>query len=518
MGRNGLVILVLAILAYGFNFWGPSIYMLDEAKNAGCAAEMIYCGDYITPYFNGEYHDKPALQYYFMIAGFKLFGVNAFGARFFSVAMGIGMVLSVFWFTRRLAGAEAAFYTCLILISSLQLAVQFRLAVPDPYLLFLLVTALLAFCVGYIENNARLLYLFYALVALAFVAKGPIAFALPGLSILLFLLWRKDLRWSTLIRLKLPMGVVLVLLLGAPWYLAVGLATGGDWLAYFFLTHNMQRYVTTFEGHAGFPLDVVVIALGALIPFSFFLPQAMVSAFKKSGEDQALQFCICVCAAVFSFFLFSKTILPSYPEPCFPFIAIIIGTYLTTAGRSIRNDRLIVNCALALLVLFLVPLGVLIAIERDPVLTGLEHLCWYFIPLPIGGALALLFVATKRLHDAILVYAFSSIVTIALAYSFVFPAVDARNPVSRSKHLLTEFDGPVAYFITINPAYVFEYGKKITKLTSERAVQNFISSNDRALIITTSEHLATLEKLGLRPVFQGKNLFESSVSIVTVTP
>src|SRR4051812_26803601 len=78
------IVLGLAIIVYGWNFWGTSIYMLDEAKNAGSAAEMIRRDDYLVPTFNGEFHDKPALQYFFMIAAYKLFGVNAFGARIFS--------------------------------------------------------------------------------------------------------------------------------------------------------------------------------------------------------------------------------------------------------------------------------------------------------------------------------------------------------------------------------------------------------------------------------------------------
>src|ERR1700754_2930116 len=118
------IVLLLAITVYGWNFWGTSIYMLDEAKNAGSAAEMIRRSDYFVPTFNGEFHDKPALQYFFMIAGYKMFGVNAFGARIFSVIMGVLSVMSIFWFSKKILNEKAALFSSLIYIASLQMAIQ----------------------------------------------------------------------------------------------------------------------------------------------------------------------------------------------------------------------------------------------------------------------------------------------------------------------------------------------------------------------------------------------------------
>ena len=118
MKNKFALVALLAILVYGWNYWGTSIYILDEAKNAGCAAEMMQRGDLIIPMFNNEFHDKPAVQYYFMMAAYRVFGVNAFSARFFSVVFGVLTVLSVFWFARRILNEKVAFYASLLLISS----------------------------------------------------------------------------------------------------------------------------------------------------------------------------------------------------------------------------------------------------------------------------------------------------------------------------------------------------------------------------------------------------------------
>jgi 4-amino-4-deoxy-L-arabinose transferase-like glycosyltransferase len=74
------------------------IYILDEARNAEAAREMFVSGDWIVPTFNGQLRtDKPPLHYFFMIAGFKLFGTTALGARFFSTICGMATLLLIFF-------------------------------------------------------------------------------------------------------------------------------------------------------------------------------------------------------------------------------------------------------------------------------------------------------------------------------------------------------------------------------------------------------------------------------------
>ena len=90
-------ILALAVAVCFANIGGLEVYALDEAKNAEAAREMLESGDFIVPHFNYELRtDKPPLHYYFMAAGYKLFGVNAFGARFFSSIAGVLPILIVY--------------------------------------------------------------------------------------------------------------------------------------------------------------------------------------------------------------------------------------------------------------------------------------------------------------------------------------------------------------------------------------------------------------------------------------
>lgn len=60
------------------------IYILDESKFAEAAREMLVSGDYWIPTFNGSlFVDKPPLQYFFMMLGFKILGSTPWERVFF---------------------------------------------------------------------------------------------------------------------------------------------------------------------------------------------------------------------------------------------------------------------------------------------------------------------------------------------------------------------------------------------------------------------------------------------------
>lgn len=503
------IVLILAIIVYGWNFWGTSIYMLDEAKNAGSAAEMIRRSDYFVPTFNNEYHDKPALQYFFMIAGYQFFGVNAFGARIFSVIMGVLTVMSIFWFTKKVLSEKAALYASMIYIGSLQMAVMFRMAVPDPYLLFCLTTGWFCFYLGYKNNDAKMLYAFYALIGLAFLAKGPIAFALPGLSILIFLIAKRDLSIRKLLELRLLQGALITLAVGVPWYIGSGLATNWEWPKYFFLTHNIDRYVNTFEGHRGFLLDVVVIAIAALLPTSVFAPQAVIMAFKKRKENDFFVFALSICGCVLGFFLFSKTVLPSYPAPCIAFLAILIGYYISEQVTSTRAFR--ISAIVAGVICIALPFAAYVALEQDPLLKALAGRSVLFVVAPIGALIALYFVFKNNVAKAFYAWTGSFMVLLLVVFTWVLPQVDAQNPVVKSKGLVNE---NVAYFRRINSAFVFDHGKPIQKLETAEQLQAFVQAHPDAKIISTMKDWEEVKTGGFQIVFKCKDLFETPESII----
>lgn len=88
-----IIFILLIVIQFVFLDASP-VYILDESKFAEAAREMLVTGNYWIPTFNGSlFVDKPPMQYFFMMLGFKIFGINAFGARFFSAVIGLLTVL-----------------------------------------------------------------------------------------------------------------------------------------------------------------------------------------------------------------------------------------------------------------------------------------------------------------------------------------------------------------------------------------------------------------------------------------
>lgn len=516
--RPFVFVVTLATITFGWNFWGTSIYMLDEAKNAGSAWEMLQSNNFFVPTFNGEFHDKPALQYFFMAAGYVLFGFNSFGARIFSVLMGVLCVAGIFHFTSKNFNKQTAFFASLIYISSLQMAVQFRMAVPDPYLLCCLTLGWLSFYHGYRFEEKKYLFVFYALIGLAFVAKGPIAFALTGLTVLLFLLSQRELTIKKLIALQLPIGAFITLAVALPWYIGSGVATNWAWPEYFFITHNLDRYVNTFEGHGGFPFDTVVIVFAALLPSSVLMPQAIVHAFRKRNENKFNAFALSVFIAVTGFFLFSKTVLPSYPAPCIAFVAIMIAGYIFSSMANVNTSvAMRVSSIVALVVCAALPVAAWFALQQDPLLTDLKTMSLFFIPASMAAAVATWFIFSNKPLWGLYSWTGGFIVTMMLLSSFVLPTVDAQNPVANSFDLFANTDRKLAYYKRINSAYVFYNKKPIPKLDTPEQLSAFTRQHKDVMIITTMSDWEELNAEGYEIVFRSKDLFETPESVIVVS-
>ena len=159
--RLGVIFLVSFIICF-FSIYSFPIYILDEAKNSEAAREMLMSGNWIVPMFNGELRtDKPPLHYFFMMMGYKIFGINAMGARFFSAVFGAITLLITYSFVQKFAGKAQGFLAWLILTSSLFFVQVFHQAVPDPYLIFFVSTGLFCFFDFYKTRKKRSLFLFY---------------------------------------------------------------------------------------------------------------------------------------------------------------------------------------------------------------------------------------------------------------------------------------------------------------------------------------------------------------------
>ena len=144
-----LAIVAAACTIFLPNLGRTGLWDMDEALYASVAREMFQRGDWVVPWFNGQlFPEKPPLMFWTMMGGFELFGVNEFGARFFSAVMGVGTALIAFHLGRLLFSARVGFWAGLITCSTIVFTVSARAATVDSALTFVTALAMLLFVLG----------------------------------------------------------------------------------------------------------------------------------------------------------------------------------------------------------------------------------------------------------------------------------------------------------------------------------------------------------------------------------
>src|SRR5262249_7606757 len=110
-------------------------------------------------------------------------------------------------------------------------------------------------------RTSRQVYMFwfYAVNALALLAKGPGAPAIAGLTIIFYLAATGD--WRLLLSLEIPRGILVGALVGLPWHFAIYLKDGIRWVQEYLGTHVFGRAFAVVFAAAG-PSDFFFAPLG----------------------------------------------------------------------------------------------------------------------------------------------------------------------------------------------------------------------------------------------------------------
>jgi len=505
------LLFITAAILLVFNLGAPPIYILDEAKNAQAAREMLENHEAVVPTFNAEPRlHKPPLHYYFMQAGYMMFGINAFGARFFSALMGWLTIWLTWYFTKRFIGRRPAFWAAATLLLSTQFMFEFRLAVPDPYLIFFFTAGICCFYAYMMEGRIRWLLLSALAVALAALAKGPVALLLTGSSLFCWTLLAG--RWQALWTWKILLYGAVILAVATPWYIAVHIATDGAFTREFFFTHNLSRFSSPMEGHGGSPLLIPLFALAGLLPLSFFLPVALR---QKSALYGNRFFLLSLCVAVITmlFFSLSGTKLPNYPMPCYPFLAIVAGcgvAKLLSPG-SARYGRYAFWCLLVVSIALLI--AAYIALSYEKTLTGTAYLPLAFLIPVVTVGMGLLRLYRHGVKAALFILIPGYAVFNLVAVSWVYPAIYRQNPVAKTMHLFRPGERVYAYRL-YNPAFNFYLNKPITVIRDETSLRELLIRSPDAKVIGRAQELEALPGIPVRILAKEKDLFERPVTVI----
>jgi 4-amino-4-deoxy-L-arabinose transferase-like glycosyltransferase len=502
------LIVVLSLLLFFPGLGKTPLWIFDEVRNAECAREMYERGDWIVPTFNGTLRTmKPPLHYYFMFGGFQLFGITEWGARFFSAVFGVFTILLAYFFVKKYGNPLLAFITCLILLASTHFLFEFRMSVPDPYLIFMNVASVFTAFAWFREKKFTWLLFCAISMGLGTLAKGPVAIALPGLSVFLWLAWERKLK--EVFSWKIALAGIIMIVVAFPWYWLVHQATQGEWTKGFFLQHNLGRFSEPMEGHGGLFILVPLMAFIGLLPSSVFAAETFKN-FNNRFSHPLMRLAFCVTIAYLVFYSISSTKLPNYAMPCYPFIALLLGSYISQAWMENKSRRYPFFILLA--VLLALPAAAYWGLKKEVNTNGMEYLSALLLLLVLAAVIALYFAGKKNFRKAALSIFFLYTFFHILFFNWLYPAVYSQNPMSKTIGMVKEYENVVGYQI-FHPSFTFYLPQRIPVFHNLDSLKNYLNQT-HAVVISRQTFAPELKSIGLTEKAAVHDLFEGNTTVL----
>jgi 4-amino-4-deoxy-L-arabinose transferase-like glycosyltransferase len=357
--RVYLTVLALAGAIYlGCTVSPPSLMDDVDAVQAQIARNMLTSGDWVSARLDGVlYLEKAPLIYWIIAIFYKIFGVYDWVARL-PIALS---VMALAWLTAAFGnwafGRRAGLYAGLCIATCVGLFLFTRILIPDVMLTFTITLAMWAFLRAIDEEELH--PRFWALVLAAslgtgLLLKSLVALVFPVGGALIYLLLTKQLfvlrTWQ---RLKPISGLFVALLIAAPWHIVATLRNPpffsfslhsgpGEYhgfLWFYFINEQFLRFL-----NLRYPRDYNTVPrlwfwlfhFLWLFPWSLYFPAIAKLSFKpvdRAGRARLLA--LSWTGFILVFFTFSTT-QEYYSMPCYPALALLLGSAMATGGNWLR--------------------------------------------------------------------------------------------------------------------------------------------------------------------------------------
>jgi 4-amino-4-deoxy-L-arabinose transferase-like glycosyltransferase len=324
-----MILFILSAGLFFFRLGERSFRNPDEGRYATIAKEMVKSGDWVRPTLYGiPYLRKPILFYWLLGISFKLLGFHEAAARLVPAIFGILGILVTYYFARRLLGWQAAIFSSLVLLANCWYVHVGRYLVIDMVFSFFVVLGLYLFYLGACgAGRSTACYVgFYVCVAISFLAKGVLGFAIPGFSIVAYLILSKKFV-RVFKEMKLAQGILIVVVLVGPWLYLISRRESEFWNV-FFVREHLRRMISSHFEHQEPWYYYLVAGFGLCLPWSLYVgPLKKLFEPEKNAKINDIKiFLFVVIIATVVFLSLSKAKLATYILPCMPFVSILIGT------------------------------------------------------------------------------------------------------------------------------------------------------------------------------------------------
>ncbi|NCO67282.1 MAG: hypothetical protein COY75_03490 [Nitrospirae bacterium CG_4_10_14_0_8_um_filter_41_23] len=486
-------IIAITIFVSFFRLGSVTLFDVDEAVFAEAAKEMVESGNWITPTYNGENrYDKPILFYWLIAASYKVFGINEFAARFPSAIASLLLVLLVFFFVRHFRGEKDAFYAAISLVLSIYFLAYSRAAVTDMAMTLFITISIFSFFLS-LNKKRYYIYGFYLFSALACLTKGLVGIVFPFSIAVIYVLTAEGL--SGIKKVFSLKGIILFMIVAAPWYIAEYIINGEDFIQQFFIKHHFKRYTGVISGHKGPVYYFIPVLIIGLFPWIAFLPAGIRNVFKE--KDRLNSFAFIWLASIFIFFSLSTTKLPNYLLPAIPAASILIASGMTAQNKKWRQYSNLFMAIISVLI------GIIFLISKRYLSKiGIPDTDWTLLITAIMTVIAILsfysIFAKKEL------YGFISVLVVAFLFLFIAKGLPIANQYLQgtlykyslyAKERLHDDEKIITYRIN-NPSIVFYSEHKIINVRDKDELITFMKNSKHAIAITKTKDVEVLKKLG----------------------
>ena len=365
--RRDALLLFIAIGIFFCIGLGVRPYLTpSEARYIELPRQMLATHDWLTPRINGvPYFEKPPLFYWMQAVVLQSFGMEEFAGRFATALLSTLTCLVTYATGRMLYGRPSGLLAAAVLATSLMGYGLSRVATLDVPVSFFITVCLSCFMAAQQTENAKhkrsLYLLMYAASALAVMTKGLIGIVIPGLVIGVWIAMQG--RWRLLKEVHLLKGLLLFLLITAPWHVLMARAHP-DFLNFYFIHEHFTRYLTDEHKRTAPWWFFIAVTCVGLLPWLGLLPGALRRLNWKKPEHLFLLLWIVLPLLFFST---SHSKLIPYIFPIFPPLCIIIGEKLAQLwGKLLPSKSLRVDIALVIFIFG----ATLLTIQISPLLPG----------------------------------------------------------------------------------------------------------------------------------------------------
>ncbi len=383
-----LVVLLFAGAIYlGCIISPPSLMDDVDAVQAQISRNMLTSGDWVTARLDGVvYLEKAPLVYWLIAGSYKIFGVHDWSARIPIALSAIGLAWLTAAFGTWAFGKRAGFYAGLCMATGGGLFLFTRVLIPDVMLTLTTALAMWAFLRALDQDEAHWRVWAFVLAAslgTGLLLKSLIAVVFPVAAAIIYLFLTHQLfSGETWKRLHVFSGSLMVLLIAVPWhvlatlrnppYFAFTLHSGPGqyhgFLWFYFINEQLLRFL-----NLRYPRDYNTVPrlyfwllhFVWLFPWSVYFPAIAKLSFQpidRAGRTRLLA--LCWVGFVLVFFTFSTT-QEYYSMPCYPALALLLGSAMAMDGPWVRRGTRVVSVisAFAALVVF----GILFYVRNIPV-------------------------------------------------------------------------------------------------------------------------------------------------------